>query len=822
MAKWGEAAWGTFKWGATQEAGAQPSYTGRYLWILEVAWDGSYSGTNEAPGRLMTPCRGKRGKSAYVNRKGSGLEPIYAGEMTITLDNTDGRYDPYDSNSVIYGTNPQGKPIRLRVKDLPSGVTYPVFEGHIEDIQPVSYPKKQVTITCSDDIEALSKSRVTIPLTFNTTASAAIEAILNNAGFGNYAIEASTHPLTLFSLNKTNAMQEINSLTQASLGQVFVTRDGVIRYYSLGYDGMAEETIDEADILKEIRILQPWDTLCTHIEITANRWVRTQVKKIWESPADIALTAGQTKTFEVSWSGICEPVALDPRLGDYSLVGQGYLGSSSGWITAGLSSITASGCTVSITNTSAFPTSTYLRIRGREYVQSYPASNNQGYVPWQTWVPTTQRQDTSTKIVCTAGDSTIAERNRAYLTMDNQYIQDAAFAQAYADALKAHLENGSKNPVITFENAVDPAQQFGVELFDKVTLTSATLGINAAYYLGQCEWWWEHDSGQAVKTRYTLINHLVSSTAAGTTPEGLQTINDEQNSGSPGGEDPNGNPQLPGQQGGDCNSYAPANGPYPLGGNGTYFNTAGANVITGAMSCRARGSLTHQNPTTVQLTAQATSVTTGLPVTMPTLTARLYRGITSVAASTMRNGLATFAISGTQDINSVAVEINAGGSATTGSYTGDGGDYWYGDEGMSIIEIGSEADTASLTNTAHTDQSSGQIAGYIIIDLGFTAQGGAFGVRWNTVSPGGNPPAYGTVDVSADGSSWSNGGEQGISTYQGTSRLAAGNRYFRIRHTNAANVMFAYCYLTEYEPVESADTKVEVTNFTISNICPIV
>lgn len=847
MAKYGTFCYGNGTLYGTGDAQPCNNYTGRYIWVLEIDWDGdgAFDGTNEADGRLIAPVSWRRGRESFVNRQGSGLEAIYPGELTLTLDNHDGRYDPYDASGVLYGRVPQGMAMRLVVYTVVAGVAgtrYPVFTGFVSDIQPVS-GREEVTVTCVDEIETLQNQDISLPLMLSTYTGTAIRAILDQVGITGYSVPDGSVPQTLVSINNANAMQEINEMVSAALSVLFVDREGHIRYYDVTTDALAQDhTITEDKVLKVFSISQPWENRRTHIKVAANRWVRTAIKILWQTTQDIALTAGQTKTFEVEFSGICEAIQLDPYAGDYSLVGLGYLGSGSTWIAASISNIKPSGCTVTMTNNGPFPTSTYIKIRGREYVQSYPAASR-GYVPWQTYVPVPSRTR-STKTVYTAGDDSIPARKRSYYTLDSRYMQDGNYAAAFADLLKTHLENGHKNPVITLQTG-DNALMWGIELFDNVHFTSATKGIDNDYVLGQVEGQWRDSNGQDVEITYRLIDRLTSNTYI--TPEGITEIPEET-------EDPDttpgGTPSDPGRDD-ECDLYnAVANGPYDLGQGGQIYYAYGetARTVTASYPCNARGSLTHTNPTRVKLTYTVEYTTNQGATWNPSnisipMTAQLMSGETVVASQSMYNGSAVFAFAGMKPITGVSV--NVGGSGTDGRmvllYSFDAqGRTDYGKLRLSSID---ELDTIAVTiangicnvviseETVNNTRDGGIIIpgrGEFIVRTGDTIAvlGRKNSQTVKPPGPGSNPYLWAQINVNggtalASGEYFEPGPDWHLATYA----VTAGNdgamvdeflAYAEVPAQSAVNMDIDYVRLSI-----TGNYRIKVTAFSIANVCPL-
>ena len=131
--------YGTFKYGSASGHKYGASSTGTIdalAWGIDVDWngDGFFDGVNE--GNRAVSIRMFRGRNKQLRPSGEGFEPIRTGSITVELDNYDGRYDGWNSSSPLYPNVEPGKEIRVRVRNLYTGVIYPVFRGVINDIQP--------------------------------------------------------------------------------------------------------------------------------------------------------------------------------------------------------------------------------------------------------------------------------------------------------------------------------------------------------------------------------------------------------------------------------------------------------------------------------------------------------------------------------------------------------------------------------------------------------------------------------------------------------------------------------------------------------------
>lgn len=531
MAKYGTFVYSSAKYG-TGSAAPQPVITADWVYILNIKWSGW---TNEA-GRCVMAA-GYRGRQFYVGKGGETFERIQPGEFTFTVDNSGLRFDPYNSSGPLYGSVEPGKAAEFSAKYVPTGTTYRIFTGHIKDIRPVSY-RNQAQIIVTDDLQWLADQDITIPTAYNVKVSDCIGLTLDAAKYP-YArsIAASNCPVTFFDPQQANALDTIRSLSDAGLGTVFVDRFGKLQYYDLSKTGQPTTTIDQAIIRKEITVTQPWDNVRNKITCVANRYGYGVLEEIWRLDEPIGVPASSVVSINITFdqARVMPPVRDD----DYDtsstyedfVSGVGYLHEYF-WFTVYLTNITSTGCTVNISNNETdYLYLSWLRLRGNKIENK--------------------------KLTFESTDAASMAKGPRRLKIDSEYLQDRGFAAAYPGLLLAHLKNPSKAPVITLDTRPD---SLGVDLLDKIHLTSAKLNIDATYDVGYISYKWLTPNGQSFEQSIYLQNILYS-TVHIDPQQYYPTVPPipEHN--------PNtGGPVTPGTGTQACLLTGTATGPYPVGG----------------------------------------------------------------------------------------------------------------------------------------------------------------------------------------------------------------------------------------------------------------
>ena len=416
------------------------------------------------------------------------------GEFTFDLDNFDGRFDPYNSSGPLYGSIEPGKQLQFSVKYNPTGTTYRLFTGNIKDIRPTSQ-RATVQIIATDALQWLAEQDITIPTAFNATVDRAINLTLDAASYPyQRAIAASSCPITYFDPQQANALDTIRELAYAGLGTVFVDRSGNLKYYDRTTTGQPTHTLDQAVLLKQITITQPWDTVRNKITTVANRFGYGPVEEIWRLDEPIGIPGNSSTSFKIEFDAA---QVLQPERGvDYLGYGtlEGFIAgvghtSVNYLFTVYLTNITSRGATVNASNNMAGYSYLALTIRGRKLVNK--------------------------KISFESIDATSAAKGPRRLRIDSPWLQDRGYAAAYAPLLLAHLKDPSKDPVITLEARPDG---LSIDLLDKVTITSAKLGINNAYDVGYISYQWGETTGQKFTQTLHLHNILYSTAAITSQP----------------------------------------------------------------------------------------------------------------------------------------------------------------------------------------------------------------------------------------------------------------------------------------------------------------
>ena len=498
----------TFKYGTSHKYGATVLGTVEALsWAIEVDWDGDgvFDGVNEAFYLMKAPTI-QRGRRNMLRPSGQGFETLQTGKCNITLSNHDGRYDAWNTSSPLYPNVEAGKDVRVRVKDISTGVIYNRFYGIIQDIEPSGYgANAKVTIRCEDAIRVLRDISIsaTSPAAFgySPTVTNCLEKLFQSINFpSRWGWTLDTNPDTIriwYASGDRSVATELEDLALSFLGYFFISSAGMAIYYNRQSHTTSVETISESEILKDIGNPQPWVIkrdvvkIIVHPRIFLNGegfGVIVWLADYGEYPG---IAAGNTLTFFIDYIYNGFPVYIEGSIAgtvwfattlhgtiDFGLPTQ-YSGAVTNFGFSGKAAINnPNAVTVYFTRQAENPSAYYSEFHGF-------ASYNE-----------------RTETVSNPRDPTTLINPRQFVS-SSMWYQDIDQAATLADLLQPLLSAKNKTPIITFENRF--SKQFTPDVFDVITLDVPTLGINSEdFRVGFIDENPIGESTQAIRTTFYL------------------------------------------------------------------------------------------------------------------------------------------------------------------------------------------------------------------------------------------------------------------------------------------------------------------------------
>ena len=465
------------------------------FWGVDVDWDGdgAFSGRNEADN--MVDFYTLRGRKKFIGGNGNGFEPMQAGECVITLDNSSGDYDPYNTSSALYPYVEPGKFIRVRVRNGDAGDTYHVFSGKIETIEPLwGNTNPMVQIVAYDGWKQLNETDITTDLEQSITTGDAITDVLDRANYPaiwGTNIDSGANTIDFWWENGIKASTAINRLWQSEAGKAAVLADGSFRFYQRGAIQSSVISLDQSIMRKDIQIPMPYDVIRNVAKVMVYPRIEQSTGDLWTLREKTLIKASESVVIWGSYSynnrrvsavDILTPVITTDYTMNTTAAGDGTDLTSDFIVTV---EKFAESTKFTITNGSILDGYiTLLKIRG-----------NAIDAPDSTYV---EDDNSGTSI-------------KRVFTLDTPWIQSVTEGSDYAEYLSAILSTNQKYP--RFQLEAQPAYQFGFDLLDKVTVVIGKYSINTNFGVGGIEHRWLSDNGQAVETT-VYTEPFVSQTAA--------------------------------------------------------------------------------------------------------------------------------------------------------------------------------------------------------------------------------------------------------------------------------------------------------------------
>lgn len=429
---------------------------------LNVDWEGTgavESWEDEAP--RMQRYVLDRGKDRMIGAPGGGFESPAVGKLILTLDNSDGRYDPWNQDGDLYGKLQPGRRANFSVWHADD--TYNLFTGYVADIRPEGY-RQQATLIIEDGAGWLNSREPDIPLLKAQGVDSAIHAILDNLQypFGR-EIESGVDNLDYYWTSGADGLSEIHKLANADMGRFCVDADSVARFRSRHNSEAIAHTITEDKIGKDIYIPMPWDYARSIVKVLVHpRQTGPANSTLWTLRKQVNIPDGETLVLwcEYRYEGQAvpaedvyidsyEPVAsLDPR--DFQLTAF------------------SRDAKVEITNNSGTGLDlTELVIKGQPIYSPDPIGIEES---------------------AEAGVGLPAT-----FVFDYEWLTNVNVAQAFAKVLLAYLNDPKQYPEIRIINRPELACK--IDLEQRLRLVMPTFGIDKVFFVSKIS----HQSGTSMQ-----------------------------------------------------------------------------------------------------------------------------------------------------------------------------------------------------------------------------------------------------------------------------------------------------------------------------------
>jgi hypothetical protein len=470
------------------------------MWEFLVDWSNLAGSLTDELGRVMA-VSSARGRERAITA--NGPEHMAAGRATVTLDNWDGRYDPFNGESDLYLIAAPGSRAELRVSE--GGVTRAVISGFVTSIRPQGVFDTAV-VTIEDGWEILGRQFCTnTVLQTNYTVKSALQALVAMSDLP-FATSGGTFPgtfpLTLgaaefedngdtmaywWATPDISILEAMLAVTDAFWGKLFISAGGDLTYRTRNSTANVKASLSQKQLLRDMEVAAGWDEVFSEIAATAWPLVEQSSGELWKLGDKPLIKAGATLTVwaQFQYTGIPCPatsVTTPASTTDYTA---NTLANGSGTNKTSAISIVmttyAAQAKLEITNGDAGDVYlTLMRLRG---VALIALSGT------------------------TVAQSHTAAFARQFSMPDNDWIQTTVHAGNLVTFLGMFLPDIKRNPRVRFEERFDV--QFGYELGNVVPVTIEMAGpysspvsmVDMQFEVGKITHEWQAGSG-CVTTLY--------------------------------------------------------------------------------------------------------------------------------------------------------------------------------------------------------------------------------------------------------------------------------------------------------------------------------
>jgi hypothetical protein len=471
MAKFGLGSFGVGSFGVLE-----PVQNG-LLWLVQVDWDddGTFGGWNEA--LWATAVSWKRGRQHYIQSKGGGFEVMAPGEMYVTLRNDGGRFDAYNTSSLLYPDVSPEHLVQVLVKSDDSGSAVAVFTGILGDIQDAgSVDDPKVRLTIHDGWAYLQDADAYVALQESVDTDAAIGAVLSSISWPTIwgsSLESGADRIPFFWCeDKADAV--LNELAESEMGIFFLAADGTAKYHNRHHTASAVATLESMDIQKDVKVSQPWETKRNTIKVLVHPRESETLAVLWQLRDTPVIHAGSSlelwAEFKDSAGSVCPAMnVVCESVTDWTM----------NTASDGTGADLTANCTISLT---PYGKTARLVVTNNSPSDGYPIMQVRG------------------NAVATLDAVLIlkhtADKRQRILEIDLDWQQSVNNGTAMAAFLNDFLSTAQKNPVIRL---LDHADQFTMDIGDYVDLSVTGKGIsNVAYRVGGIDGEWLDESGEDV------------------------------------------------------------------------------------------------------------------------------------------------------------------------------------------------------------------------------------------------------------------------------------------------------------------------------------
>jgi len=294
------------------------SYASSYRVLVDWNNDGDYDDTYDDITSDVLSLQWRRGRDYASQLTGRSS----AGKLQATLINTDGKYSPSNTSSVLTGSILPGRAVRLNSGSGEFPYDFPLvfdsnpqFIGFLEEIVPDPSAKgiKTVKLTAYGALGYLNDFAPSLATQTTRRTDQAIGDILDDVGWGAGDRDLATGQTTMtrFWVDNMKTIKALRIVEETEAGFIKETKDGKIAFESRHtrlvspYD-TSQATFSDAsgadNTYMGITQQDPLSTITNHLEASSRTYATAGVANLWTHPEtgseSPTLVPGEAKTFE--------------------------------------------------------------------------------------------------------------------------------------------------------------------------------------------------------------------------------------------------------------------------------------------------------------------------------------------------------------------------------------------------------------------------------------------------------------------------------------------------------------------------------------------
>jgi hypothetical protein len=208
------------------------------------------------------------------NGNADGIKMVDVGTARVVMDNTTGRFDPWNASGALYGNILPGRFIRIRA--MYHDVTYSIFHGNIKSISSQNGENPTVTFDCEDGMRFIQQADTSVGLSTDVVVSNAVYSILQDIGwpsrfgYGTLLTGSATDGTPFiktipFFAADGSARERIKDLCNAGRYNFWVNTNGTAQFFlwHTVETNSGATLLEEANTKKIINVPMPWENIIT-------------------------------------------------------------------------------------------------------------------------------------------------------------------------------------------------------------------------------------------------------------------------------------------------------------------------------------------------------------------------------------------------------------------------------------------------------------------------------------------------------------------------------------------------------------------------------